>query len=138
MNCCNNNNNGNGGVVEVLETILALQTAAEIEEERNLETCDRPFLGREEPCEYCNTRPITIFTDEDRQWAIPYQQHGDTQSHKSTVFRIEKINDGALTFRVLIPGHKPGKYKATNEFFTMCSTCLCCIKCLEDTFVECL
>jgi hypothetical protein len=60
----------------------------------------------------------------------------------SSVFRVEKVDDNCCTFRVLIP-EGPDEdgcfnYIATNSFFTLNLSCCCAIKCLDDTFVECL
>ncbi|MDD3821997.1 MAG: hypothetical protein ACOXZW_01935 [Bacilli bacterium] len=58
----------------------------------------------------------------------------------STVFRLEKLGPCTATFRVLIPIKKCGKcfFKRTDSFFTVNLCCFCAIKCLPDTFVECV
>ena len=61
----------------------------------------------------------------------------------STVFRVEKIDDNCATFRVLALNDDPTEsatipYVATNSFFTMNLNCCCIIRCLNDTFVECI
>jgi hypothetical protein len=63
----------------------------------------------------------------------------------SSVFRVEKVDDCCCTFRVLIPKKEKGidpddltKFIATDSFFTVDLKCVCCIRCLEDTFVDCV
>ena len=59
----------------------------------------------------------------------------------SNVFRVEKIDGCCATFRVLADnpdqatvGTMP--YISTNSFFTMNLNCVCCLRCLNDTFVD--
>ena len=59
----------------------------------------------------------------------------------STVFRVEKIEGCCATFRVLAPNTDTTSlypYTATNTFFTMDCSCLCSIRCLSDTYVDCV
>lgn len=60
----------------------------------------------------------------------------------SNVFRIEKIDGCCATFRVLAPNPETTEtlipYVTTNSFFTMDLNCLCVLRCLQDTFVDCL
>ena len=59
----------------------------------------------------------------------------------SSVFRVEKIEDNCCTFRVLAPNTDTTSvlpYVATNSFFTMSCDCICAIRCLSDTFVDCV
>ena len=61
----------------------------------------------------------------------------------SSVFRIEKIDGCCATFRVLAPNPDTTEvalipYVATNSFFTMNLNCVCTLRCLQDTFVECI
>ena len=59
----------------------------------------------------------------------------------STVFRLEKLDDCCATFRVLAPNTETTSmfpYEATNSFFTMNLNCVCALRCLPDTFVECI
>lgn len=130
-NCCN-------GLIDTLEVILALQLAAE-EKEEIIEGCDRPFLGCCPRPICCNTRPVTIYTNENILWSMPYTLNGNTGT--SNVFRVEKINDCSVTFRVLAPApvtDSDHEYVKTEDFFTISACCLCCIKCLPDTCVECV
>ena len=59
----------------------------------------------------------------------------------STVFRVEKIEGNCCTFRVLAENPDETSiypYVTTNSFFTMDCDCLCAIKCLSDTYVDCV
>ena len=59
----------------------------------------------------------------------------------STVFRVEKIEGNCATFRVLADNPDQtslNPYVATNSFFTMNLNCVCALRCLNDTFVECI
>lgn len=59
----------------------------------------------------------------------------------SPVFRIEKIDGNCATFRVLAENSDTtslNPYVATTSFFTMDCSCLCCCRCLTDTYVECV
>ena len=59
----------------------------------------------------------------------------------STVFRVEKIENNCCTFRVLADNPDETSlypYVNTNSIFTMDIDCLCAIRCLTDTYVECI
>ena len=61
----------------------------------------------------------------------------------SSVFRVEKIDENCATFRVLALNDDPTEsatipYIATNSFFTVNLNCVCVLRCLNDTFVECI
>ena len=65
----------------------------------------------------------------------------DNTGETSCVFRVEKIDGNCCTFRVLVPNTDPTSpcaYAATDSFFTMNTDCVCAIKCLNDTCVDCL
>ncbi|MDO5568946.1 MAG: CotY/CotZ family spore coat protein [bacterium] len=137
--CNNNTTNCDNCVAEILKVIYILQQSV-CPGDNCLETCDRGFLGQN--CStYCNTRPVMLYTccGNGTAWAMPITKTatGDT----STVFRVEKIDGCCATFRVLAPNTDTTSsfpYMATNSFFTMDLNCCCVIRCLDDTFVECL
>lgn len=59
----------------------------------------------------------------------------------SSVFRVEKINGCCATFRVLAPNPDTTSiypYVSTDSIFTMDVGCMCAVRCLNDTYVECL
>lgn len=64
-----------------------------------------------------------------------------TSESCSAVFKVEKVEGDAATFRVLAPNPDTTSiypYVSTNSFFTMDLDCLCVIRCLSDTYVECV
>ena len=139
--CCNCIN-------EILSIILVLQE--NVCPENSLDTCDRPMLGGGSNCLVCNTRPVMLYTccGNGVPWSMPISKDATTNcageptsTTCSTVFRIEKIEGCCATFRVLAPNTDTTSlfpYVATNSFFTMDTSCLCSIRCLNDTFVECV
>lgn len=144
---CNDNKNTNC-IAEILSVILVLQQNASVDS--TLDSCDRPMLGGGPTCLVCNTRPVMIYTcaTGSTPWSMPVSKDsttscdGSTVSPEcSTVFRVEKIEGNCCTFRVLQDNPDATSlypYIATNSMFTMDLKCVCCLRCLTDTFVECL
>ena len=142
---CNKNTNSNC-VAEILKVILVLQQNAC--PESCLETCDRPLLGGGPNCLICNTRPVMLYTcsGNGTPWSMPTTRENVNCSSVgatcSSVFRVEKIDGCCATFRVLAANPDAEEtnipYVATNSFFTMNLNCVCCLKCLPDTVVECI
>ena len=124
-------------IVDILEQILCLQRKAEIIEEKFI-GCEKPFLG---PCgsRCCfNTRPVQIIGCCDGDlFSVEV-----TSGVRTNVFRIERIDGCCCTFRCLVPNNPGCKhpFKRTDVFFTLNFGGACCfgIKCLEDTFIECV
>ena len=149
-NCgCNNNNNTNdcenNCIQEILQVINVLQSNAC--PDNCLNSCDRPALGGGSNCVVCNTRPIMLYTcsGNGTPWTMPTTRTNIDCSASPTscsnVFRIEKIDGCCATFRVLATNTdttNPYPYVATDSIFTMNINCLCCIRCLNDTYVECI
>ncbi len=149
---CNKNNNNNDNnnccqncVAEILAVILILQQNAC--PENCLDTCDRPALGGGPNCLVCNTRPVMLYTccGNGVPWSMPTTKEnvtcGDTGVECSTVFRVEKLDGNCATFRVLADNPDTTStlpYIATNSFFTMDLDCCCVIRCLNDTYVDCV
>jgi Spore coat protein Z. len=138
---CNNNNDESKCIAEILEVILILQRNATREEE-TLDTCDRGFLGCGITTLECNTRPVMLYGCNGTAWAMPISKDPN-ETCTSNVFRIEKLDENCATFRVLVANpdnmeacNQP--YVATNSFFTMNLNCCCCLRCLNDTFIECI
>ena len=147
---CNNNNENNDCrcISEILTVICILQQNASCSE-ACLDTCDRGFLGCGTTALTCNTRPIMLYTccGNGVPWTMPTTKTdgtcGDEGVTCSSVFRIEKIDGCCATFRVLAPNPDTTEvalipYVATNSFFTMNLNCVCTLRCLQDTFVECI
>ena len=139
---CNNNeaNTCENCIADILKVILLLQQSV-CQNDTCLQTCDRGFLGQN--CTtFCNTRPIVLYTcgSVSTPIAIPISKNPN-ETTTSTVFRLEKLDDCCATFRVLVPNTDTSSafpYEATNSFFTINLSCVCIIRCLEDTFVECI
>ena len=133
-------NNENRCIAEILTVINILQEQASEVNETNLETCDRGFLGCGVTPQNCNTRPVMLFMNNNSAWAMPIEKESNDCA-RSEVFRVEKIDGCCATFRVL--ALNPNRecdvpFVATNSFFTMNLNCVCALKCLPDTFVECI
>lgn len=145
---CNNENNDCKCISEILTVICVLQQNANCAD-ACLDTCDRGFLGCGTTSINCNTRPIMLYTSNGNgtPWTMPTTKTADACGTEgvtcSSVFRIEKIDGCCATFRVLAPNPDTEEaaafpYVATNSFFTMNLNCVCCLRCLQDTAVECI
>lgn len=141
---CNNDNNERNGIVQILNVILVLQENAC--PDSCLDSCDRPMLGGGVNCLICNTRPVMIYTCSGAGTPLRMPTTKDVTTSCdgvtdcSTVFRIEKIEGNCATFRVLAENPDPtslNPYVTTNSFFTIDCGCICIIKCLSDTYIEC-
>ena len=145
MNCNDNNSNSNG-LAEILSVILVLQQNACVDS--CLDSCDRPMLGGGPTCLVCNTRPVMLYTGcgNGTPWSMPTTKDSTAScsgngSGCSSVFRVEKIEGNCCTVRVLQDNPDTTSlypYVTTNSVFTMDLGCVCCIRCLTDTFVECV
>lgn len=142
---CNNNNEGNC-IADILNVILVLQQNAC--PDNCLDSCDRPMLGGGPNCLVCNTRPVMLYTccGNGVPWSMPITKDSTaactgTSETCSSVFRVEKIEGNCCTFRVLADNPDTTSlypYVTTNSIFTMNLDCVCTIRCLNDTFVECV
>lgn len=135
---------------DILRAINILQRKAERIEEAELDTCDRGTLGS--CCEpiQCNTRPIQLFlaghNGNDPLVMPTTRDEIEPSTCFSNVFRVEKVDECCCTCRVLkrrkmvdsTASTECNEFQATNSFFTLDLHCVCAIRCLEDTFVECI
>ena len=139
--CDNENRNTcENCISDILKVILLLQQSV-CQNDSCLETCDRGFLGQS-CATFCNTRPVVLYTcsSGSTPLAMPISRE-PAETATSTVFRLEKLDDCCATFRVLADNPDTtslNPYVATNSFFTMDTGCLCAIRCLTDTFVDCV
>ena len=128
-------------ISEILTIINILQQNAECGDSC-LDTCDRGFLGCNISSVNCNTRPVMLYTCCSNNTALSMPISKDPgETSLSSVFRIEKINDCCATFRVLsinTDDNSQVPYEATNSFFTINLNCVCIVRCLQDTYVECI
>ena len=143
---CNNENNSSNCIADILNVINILQQNASCGE-NCLDTCDRGFLGCNMPTIGCNTRPVTLYTCNNTLWQMPTTKENVSCSDEgvtcSSVFRVEKIDGNCCTFRVLANNTDETTqanipYVSTNSFFTMNLNCVCALKCLNDTYIECI
>ena len=139
-----NENNDSKCIAEILTVISILQRNADCCGDVCLDTCDRGFLGNTGSCLSCNTRPIMLYTccGNGVAWSMPISKSA-TEATTSNVFRVEKIDGCCATFRVLATNPDVTEvatipYIATNSFFTMNLNCICSLRCLNDTCVECI
>ena len=136
---CNSCDNNGNCIQEILQVINVLQNNAC--PDNCLLSCDRPALGGGSNCVICNTRPIMLYGcgSNGVPWSMPTSRT-DTES-TSSVFRVEKIDGCCATFRVLESNPDTNSlypFVATDSIFTMNINCLCSIRCLNDTYVECI
>ena len=134
-NCC-------GCIAKILRVINTLQQNAECGD-TCLDTCDRGFLGCNISSVGCNTRPVMLYTccGNGTAWSMPVSRDNPNETVTSNVFRVEKVDGNCATFRVLAENPDTTSlmpYVSTNSFFTMDASCLCSIRCLSDTFVDCV
>lgn len=133
-------NNSSCCINDILKVINVLQDQAEKIDDIS-SACDRPFLGSANNANafIYNTRPITLYTSNNALFEAPYTLGETTDT--STVFRVEKVTDSTATLRALAPNSDTTSafpYVTTNSFIIVNSSCICAIRCLSDTFVECL
>ena len=143
--CNNNETNNTSCISEILAVICLFQQNASCCGDTCLDTCDRGFLGCGTTSLGCNTRPIILYTTAGNgtPFSMPTTKTALTCDGAtcSSVCRIEKIDGNCATFRVLQENTDQTSaypYEATNSFFTMNLNCLCAIRCLNDTYVECI
>ena len=135
-------------IAEILKVILILQQNA-CKDETCLETCDRGFLGCNVASIKCNTRPVVFYLcgSNSTPLSLPTSKsdsacQGSECTQTSCVCRIEKLDGCCATCRVLAPNtetcDETRPFVATNSFFTVDLNCVCLIRCLPDTFVDCV
>ena len=131
-------------IAEILKVICILQQNANCCGDSCLDTCDRNFLGNNASTLNANTRPIMLYTCGSNGVPLNMPISKDpNETTTSTVFRVEKIDGCCATFRVLAPNPDTTEvetipYVTTNSFFTMNLNCCCLLRCLNDTYVECI
>ena len=142
MCMCSCDKDGNC-IKDILCVILVLQQNAC--GESCLDSCDRPMLGGGPNCLVCNTRPVMLYTcgSNGVAWSMPITKDDTAECTAATcspVFKVEKVEGNCATFRVLQANPDTTStypYVGTNSIFTMNLDCVCSIRCLSDTYVEC-
>jgi hypothetical protein len=133
-------------IAEILRVISVLQQNAC--GDSCLDSCDRPMLGGGPTCLICNTRPVMIYTcgGGNEPWSMPITKDstavctGESDTC-SVVFRVEKVDGNCCTFRVLQDNPDTTSlypYVSTNSVFTINLDCICVLRCLTDTYVDCV
>jgi hypothetical protein len=131
--CNNNETNSHNCICDILKVILLLQQGA-CQNDTCLETCDRGFLGQG-ATSFFNTRPVVLYTCSGGSTPLAMPISRDpAETTTGTIFRLEKLDNCCATFRVLTL--TDDTYTATNSFFTINLDCICCIRCLNDTYVD--
>ena len=135
-----NNTNKSCCINDILQVINVLQNNAEKLDDIP-SSCDRPFLGfgNNTGMVVFNTRPITLYTSNNTLFEAPYTLN--TTEGTSNIFRVEKVGENSVTLRVLAPNEDATStfpYVKTDSFLTVNSSCICAIRCLEDTFIDCI
>lgn len=135
---CNNKDCDNC-IMEILKVINVLQSNAC--PDNCLASCDRPALGGGPNCIVCNTRPIMLYTcgSNGNALSMPTSRN-EAEGQTSNVFRVEKVDGCCCTCRVLAPSEEGATYPyvGTDSLFTINVGCICSIRCLNDTYVECV
>ncbi len=139
---CNNDNESCRQIAEILAIISVLQQNA-CNSETCLDTCDRGFLGCGANSLTCNTRPVMLYLCNGEPLRMPIEKDSTADCPEagcSSVFRVEKLDGCSCTFRVLARStdDSSSTFVSTNSFFTMNLNCVCCLRCLSDTYVDCL
>ena len=136
--CNNENNTCENCIADILKVILILQQSV-CQNDCCLETCDKGFLGQNSSL-YYNTRPIVLYTCSSGSTPLSLPISKDpNETVTSNVFRLEKLDGCCATCRVLAPNTDTTNdfpFEATNSFFTINLSCVCLIRCLNDTYVD--
>ena len=139
---CDNSNSKSkcNCIAEILKVINILQNEV-CPGDTCLETCTRAYFGPNSSVDF-NTRPVTLYTCNSNAVTMPISNTPQEQE-TSNIFRVEKVDGCCATFRVLANNPDAEEattipYVATNSFFTMNLNCCCVVRCLQDTFVECV
>jgi hypothetical protein len=135
-------------VGDILKVINILQRRAAVQEEGS-DTCDKTTLGPDPAPDY-NTRPIQLFLGDNNgndPLKMPITKGPITPSTVfSSIFRVEKVDECCCTCRVLKPecddlasnNEEELELVATDSFVTIDLRYVSMIRCLKDTYVECM
>ena len=147
-NCCTVNNNDE--IAVILEKIARLQREV-VHEELEERFCDANCLGEDVVFNKLNTRPISVFTDDDEPWHCPTKRNEDgcnRNEHEETcVFRVEKVVNDSVVLRAL-KERRPSRemnergrnrherFESTDSFITIKLHRIAALRCFKDTFVD--
>ena len=124
--------NNENCLANVLKAIVVLQNAAE-KIDCNDNSCTRPFLGEttNNPC--FNTRLVTLYRCDNSLITLPYTLNG--VAGESSVFRVESVNDNAITVLLLADDGTETYTINTNTYATINLGCICAIRCIGDNTI---
>ena len=125
-------------IAMILDRIVAIQKAS-VQDEIEEKFCDHGFLEETKCAEEINTRPIVIYTDDDKPWTCSIsREDGDCYGCcTSCVFRVERVSNGVVTLRALKESCcRDRRFESTNSFITIRLHNIAAIRCLRDTFVN--
>ena len=119
-------------IQELIGRIIGLQNQ---EFNNDISSCDRPFLGPPISNNIYNTRPVQLYNAYTAEpWQFTFTS-GDTEA-TSNIFRLENLENGAVTVRFLTPGTDAGTYTDTDTFATISLRTIGAIRCLPDTYIS--
>ena len=134
----------NTEICRILMNICKMQKEA-VREEIREEMCDGTLgsCARMAGPKF-NTRPIEIYTHEDRAWECPVDRETPCckveGEARTCIFRVERVVGDTVTLRALRHhphGCKDGhKYEQTDSFITIKLVDIAAIRCLRDCFVN--
>lgn len=130
-------------ITRILTNICRMQKEAVREEIQDEYCTGRLGCGGPKGPKF-NTRPVEIYTDDDRAWECPIDRNshccvvGDTD--RTCALRVERVENGAVTFRALKPHGTDcahgNKYDQTDSFITIKLENIAAVRCMKDTFVN--
>lgn len=121
----------NNCIKNLLKFILLLQNNSS-DKINDCFGCDKPFLGPTINKVCYNTRVITLYSKDGTIFTVPY---GDSIS-ESSYFRIKQINDNCCT--LLILRKENDEFYSTGQTIVINVNCICAVKCIKDTYINCL
>ena len=96
------------------------------------EGCLKPFLGPSLVDTCYDTRVITLYTKNGELFTANYYDDNNVVN-MSFLFRIQKVDDDCCTLLILV--NDGDEYISTRQTITVKISCICAIKCIEDTVV---
>lgn len=122
----------NNYIQELICKIITLQNQ---EFNNDVSHCDRPFLGPPITNNIYNTRPVQLYNAYTSEpWSFTYAS-GDTDS-TSNIFRLESLDTGSVTVRLLSYDATTSTYSDTNSFAIISLRTIGAIRCLPDTYIS--
>lgn len=100
------------------------------------EGCAKPYLGPSCTTICYNTRPVRLYSKNNDLITGTYLD-SNNQMQTTSIFRIQKVNKGCVTL-LLLSANDNGTYSSTNTYITVRVCCICAVRCLPDTIVDCV